>query len=68
MTGKVSIVSEPRHPFYEWVKGELGPDALPKWNFHKYLIGKNGELLATFSSVTAPDTPEVVQAIDAALA
>jgi len=67
MTGKVSIVSEPRHPFYEWVKGELGADALPKWNFHKYLIGKNGELLATFGSVTAPDAPEIVSAIDEAL-
>ncbi|MBL8560470.1 MAG: glutathione peroxidase [Hyphomonadaceae bacterium] len=67
MTGKIAIVSEPRHPFYEWVKSELGSDALPKWNFHKYLIGKNGELVATFSSMTAPDAPEITSAIDAAL-
>ncbi|MBT9446351.1 MAG: glutathione peroxidase [Hyphomonadaceae bacterium] len=68
MTGKVSIVNEPRHPFYEWVKGELGAEALPKWNFHKYLIGRHGELLATFGSRMEPDAPEIVAAIDAALA
>jgi len=68
MTGKVSIVNEPRHPFYDWVKSELGADALPKWNFHKYLIGKKGELLATFGSRMAPDDPQIVAAIDAALA
>src|SRR5574338_835047 len=43
MTAKVEIVSEARrHPFYQWIADQLGEDALPRWNFHKYLIGKHG--------------------------
>src|SRR5262249_48515568 len=46
MTGKVEIVSPAkRHPFYGWIARELGDAALPKWNFHKFLIGKDGQLL-----------------------
>ena len=49
MTSKVDRPAQRRHPFYQWVAEELG-DALPRWNFHKYLIGKDGALLEAFSS------------------
>jgi glutathione peroxidase len=69
MTGKVEIVAaERRHPFYKWIADELGDSALPRWNFHKYLIGKNGELVASFGPKTAPLAPDMLEAIKGALA
>ncbi|MGE0829451.1 MAG: glutathione peroxidase [Hyphomonadaceae bacterium] len=69
MTAKAEITGrDRRHPFYAWVARELGEDALPRWNFHKYLIGKDGELVESFGSKTAPLAPEVITAIDRALA
>lgn len=69
MAGKVDILSaEKRHPFYQWVVSELGDGALPRWNFHKYLIGKDGALVESFGSREAPLSPEIVAAVDKALA
>lgn len=69
MAGKVEIIpSARRHPFYQWVAQELGESALPRWNFHKYLIGKDGALIESFSSKAAPFEPGVLEAIDRALA
>jgi glutathione peroxidase len=68
MTGKVEIVGANRHPFYQWVGTELGEGGLPKWNFHKYLIGKTGAIAGTFPSSTAPLGPELVSSIADALA
>ena len=69
MTGKVDIVSAAkRHPFYAWVARELGDSALPRWNFHKFLIGKDGQLIETFPSKAAPLGPQMLEAIDKALA
>jgi glutathione peroxidase len=64
MTAKVEITSrERRHPFYKWVAEELGEGALPRWNFHKYLIGKDGGLAGAFGSKTAPRAPDMLEAI-----
>lgn len=69
MTEKIEIVAPTRrHPFYQWVADELGESALPRWNFHKYLIGKNGEIAAAFGSKTAPLAPDMLEAIKDALA
>ncbi|MET0182978.1 MAG: glutathione peroxidase [Caulobacterales bacterium] len=69
LTGKVDILSaEKRHPFYAWIASELGDSALPRWNFHKYLIGKQGELLESFGSKEAPLSPGMLTAIGKALA
>jgi glutathione peroxidase len=69
MTGKVDIVADDRrHPFYQWIADELGDSALPRWNFHKYLIGKNGELVGSYGSKTAPLAPDMLEAIKGALA
>ena len=65
---KVEIVpSARRHPFYQWVADELPPGALPRWNVHKYLIGKDGTLKGVFGSRTEPKASELQVAIDAAL-
>jgi glutathione peroxidase len=68
MTGKVEIVGAHRHPFYQWIAGEAGQDALPRWNFHKYLIGKDGGLEGSFSSRAAPLGSEILSAVEKALA
>ena len=67
MTAKVPVVGAAAHPFYQWAVAELGADAAPKWNFHKYLVGRDGRV-TSFGSRTAPDAPELVGAIEAALA
>ena len=66
MTTKQPVVGAGAHPFYQWAVAELGTDAAPKWNFHKYLVGRDGRI-ASFGSRTAPDAPELVGAIEAAL-
>jgi len=69
LTGKVDIVSlERRHPFYAWIAQELGDSALPRWNFHKYLIGRDGELLDSRGSKEAPLSIEFLSAVEKALA
>lgn len=69
MTAKVDISAPAkRHPFYKWIADELGESALPRWNFHKYLIGKDGQLVGAFPSKAAPLGPEVLGAIKDALA
>ena len=69
MAGKLDIIArERRHPFYQWIVAEIGEDALPRWNFHKYLVGKDGALLDSFSSKTSPLDRDVLAAVDRALA
>ena len=55
------------HPFYKWAQGELGEAAEPKWNFHKILIGADGQAVAAFGSRTEPQDPEIVAKVEAAL-
>ncbi len=68
MTAKAEIsATAKRHPFYKWVADELGESALPRWNFHKYLIGKDGKLVGAFPPKAAPLCPEVLDAIKGAI-
>jgi glutathione peroxidase len=68
MTAKEHVIGPEAHPLYKWVAEELGEDAAPKWNFHKYVFGRDGSIAGTFGSRTPPDAPELTAAIDAALA
>lgn len=68
MTGKVEIRGANRHPFFRWIMSEVGEAGLPRWNFHKYLIGKDGALLESFPSAAAPLGPQLLSAIEKALA
>ena len=68
MTAKERVIGGDAHPLYKWVAGELGEDAAPKWNFHKYLFGRNGAIAGTFGSRTPPDAPDLAAAIKDALA
>jgi len=68
MTAKEHVIGPNAHPFYKWLAEELGQDAAPKWNFHKYLFGRDGSISGTFGSRITPDDTEIARAIDAALA
>jgi glutathione peroxidase len=67
ITAKEHVIGPEAHPLYRWVAQQLGEDAAPKWNFHKYLFGRDGTIAGTFGSRTTPDAPELASAIDAAL-
>lgn len=67
MTAKATVSGKKAHPFYLWARQTLGFGSAPKWNFHKYLINRNGELMDYFYSMTAPDSPRLVRAIEKAL-
>jgi len=68
MAEKAAVVGPQAAPFYRWAAAELGPDNVPKWNFHKYLVGRDGRLVAAFPSKVKPDDPQVTAAIEKALA
>ena len=64
---KSDVVGARALPIYRWAAAMLGPDRTPKWNFHKYLIGRDGRLITAFGSKIAPDDAAVTSAIEAAL-
>lgn len=68
LTDKVSVKGTAAHPFYKWAVAQLGPRAAPRWNFHKYLIGRDGRLIAWFPSQVKPTSKKIVDAIGKALA
>ena len=64
MTEKVSVKGESAHPFYKWAKKNHGNSAVPKWNFHKIIIGKDGKIKNTFASITNPSSKKFIKAIE----
>ena len=64
MTEKISVIGNNSHPFYKWARKDFGIGAIPKWNFHKIVIGKNGKVAETFSSITKPSSKKFLQLID----
>ena len=64
---KSDVVGPQALPIYRWAATKLGAQNTPKWNFHKYLIGRDGRLIAAFGTRTEPTDPKVTAAIEAAL-
>lgn len=52
------------HPFYIWANSKSGFLGSPKWNFHKYIIDKNGNFSHWFSSATSPKSDKVISVIE----
>jgi glutathione peroxidase len=67
MTSKEHVLGAAAHPFYQWAAKELGEGGTPRWNFHKYLVAKDGTLAGTFGSRTEPEAADVKAAIETAL-
>ncbi len=66
MFEKVTVKEGEAHPFYENLAAAAG--TYPTWNFHKYLIGRDGKLITEFSPRTQPNDEKVVAEIKTALA
>lgn len=68
MTEKSHVKGAEAAPFYQWARTQLPRENEPKWNFHKFLVGKDGRIIAGFGSRVTPDSPELKRAIEQALA
>lgn len=66
MFEKTATAEGTQDPLYQALAASAG--RYPQWNFHKYLIGRDGQVIRDFPSATRPDDPELTKAIDAALA
>ena len=62
MAAKVDVRGANPHPFYRWAATER-PLETPRWNFHKYLIGRDGRIAAVFASNVEPMDPRVANAV-----
>ena len=63
LTDKYEVRGKNAHPIYLWAKENYGGSAVPKWNFHKILINKDGKIQKTFGSSTNPMSEEIVSEI-----
>ena len=66
IAAKAVVVGAKAHPFYKWA-AEARPREVPRWNFHKYLIGRDGSLAGWFSSQTKPLGPKIAKALETVL-
>ncbi len=64
MTSKYNVKGDNAHPIFIWAKKNFGKSAVPKWNFHKILINKNGKIEETFSSFTKPISKKLINKIE----
>ena len=64
ITEKVDVVGDNAHPFFLWAKKNYGSGSIPKWNFHKIIIGRNGKVVDTFSSITNPSSKKFISSIE----
>jgi glutathione peroxidase len=64
MTTKIDVKGENAHPIYLWAKENYGNAAVPKWNFHKILINKQGKIEDTYSSFTKPMSKKLTSKIE----
>ena len=55
------------HPLYKWIAKNVSVIGTPRWNFHKYLIGKDGNIVNWYSSMTSPSSESLIKEIETAL-
>src|SRR6266853_1076389 len=63
LAAKAEVRGNAQHPFYKWAAAEK-PLELPRWNFHKYLIGRDGHVAASFATQVEPTDTRVTAAIE----
>ncbi len=67
MTSITKVRGRDAHPFYKWARDVLGPHNAPGWNFHKYLVTPDGQLVKAFSTNVEPESPQITRAVEALL-
>lgn len=63
MAAKTKVTGPDAHPFFKWAAVQR-PRDLPRWNFYKFLVGTDGNLVDVWSSLTAPDSSALRKAIE----
>ena len=64
ITDKVDVKGDNANELYKWAKDNFGNSTVPKWNFHKILINKDGKIHDTFSSFTEPLSNKIIKQIE----
>jgi glutathione peroxidase len=64
LTSKYNVTGDNAHPIYQWAKLNYGKSAIPKWNFHKILINKEGKIEDTYTSFTNPMSKKIISRIE----
>jgi len=68
MLAKQTVLGPGAHPLYLWAAQQSGPQGVPKWNFHKLLVGRDGRLEGWYATTVKPQGDPLEPAIQAALA
>ena len=63
LTEKYVVKGPDAAPLYKWAGDRAGKLGQPKWNFHKYLFGRDGEFVDWFASATSPTGPKISKAV-----
>ena len=64
MTDKVDVKGKNTHELYAWAKENHGNSTIPKWNFHKILINKEGKIEETYGSFVKPMSKKLITKIE----
>ena len=64
LTSITEVKGDDAHELFKWAKDNYGKSAIPKWNFYKILINKNGKIEDTFSSLTKPLSNKIINKIE----
>ena len=64
MTIKIDVKGNKSHEIYRWAKKNYGNSTVPKWNFHKILINKDGKIEKTFNSFINPLSDKIIKEIE----
>tara|TARA_B100001250_G_C19644612_1_gene719808 strand:- start:300 stop:845 length:546 start_codon:yes stop_codon:yes gene_type:complete len=64
LTAITEVKGENAHELFKWAKNNHGRSAVPKWNFHKILINKNGEIEDTFAPLTKPVSRKIIKILE----
>ena len=64
LTTITDVKGKNAHELFKWAKDNYGKSAVPKWNFHKILINREGKVENTFASITKPMSKKIIKAIE----
>ena len=67
LTDKTDVKGDNAHEIYKWAKKNYGTSTVPKWNFHKILINKEGKIEDTFNSFVTPMSEKIINKIESVL-
>ena len=67
LTEITNVKGDNAHEIYKWAKDNYGKSAIPKWNFYKILINKEGKIEDTYASLTNPTSKKIINKIESLL-